>query len=296
MRVVNRNFPEAVEGRAQEWQLYLTGDWHLGTVHADRKALRETVREIERNPNARWVGMGDYADLVTFRDKRFDARVLDSDIWQKCGQNIAAYQDYVKADVWGFMAPIADKCLGLLEGNHETLAANRYHLELMTWLTVKASAEKPMPDFAALGSSACIRLKFCRGHHRLVIPLFVSHGSGGAVTVGGKLNKLQSVMAWFPDAMIYACGHFHDELVRSVPVFRVVESSRDPRIIACNKWVALVPSFMRTYHPEVSGYGEARLYPPSKIGALRFDIRPYARSAGSSEVSQPEIRLTLGGA
>ena len=54
------------------YKLYLLGDIHLGTVHCSENEVRKKVQEIKDDPSAEWIGMGDYSECITPRDKRWD--------------------------------------------------------------------------------------------------------------------------------------------------------------------------------------------------------------------------------
>lgn len=294
--MAQRNFPVynrdiVVEGRGGWIDLVLTGDWHYGAAACDGDALRGGLNWLAQAKNTYWLGMGDLQDAIAFRDKRFDPRTLDPQIWDAVGRNIGHYHDEVKRRLRRMVRPAAHNCLGLIEGNHEAAALNLAHPisvlqslvdDYRDWCVDRKKPLTPNPHFEQLGDCAAVVLRFRRKTGgadskrpgaRLV--LFVSHGAGFASTIGGRANRLESVMAWLPDADVYACGHFHDRFVRPRPVLKIAHSETAPCVVPVDKMFCLVPSFMRTYHGEPN-YASRRLYPPSVLGWLRLRIEPFA--------------------
>ncbi len=58
--------------RRSEYRFWFLGDIHAGHSGCALGTLKRTIARIEEDPRARWFGMGDYWDLVTWGDKRFD--------------------------------------------------------------------------------------------------------------------------------------------------------------------------------------------------------------------------------
>jgi len=306
----SRNFPVYnrtiyVDGRASSVRLILTGDWHYGAAACDDDELAAGLRWLGQQQDTYWFGMGDLADAIAFSDRRFDPRALNPTIWDAVGRNLGHYHDEVKRRLNRMVRPAGHNCLGLLEGNHEAAALRLAHSISVLGSLVddyrdweRDHDREPNPHFAVLGDSAAVVLNFCprphprrlnRGRSRLI--LFLTHGVGYAATLSGKTNRLEGVMAWLPDADIYACGHFHDEFVRPRPTLRIAHSPTAPRVVAVPKMFVLVPSFHRTYHGEPN-YASRRLYPPSVLGWRLLNIKPFGdrrRLSGGCEFLRPLV-------
>lgn len=97
------------------FKLYALGDIHAGTIHCVEEDIKRKVAEIAKERNAYWIGMGDYAEFITPKDKRFDPSQKAIAEWCK--------QDNIAHDqtewIYKLFKPIAKKCVGLLYGNHE---------------------------------------------------------------------------------------------------------------------------------------------------------------------------------
>ena len=64
--------------RPDKFKIYPLGDMHLGSVDCAEKDLEDIITQIKTERNSYWVGMGDYADLITKNDKRFSMDCLRS--------------------------------------------------------------------------------------------------------------------------------------------------------------------------------------------------------------------------
>ena len=305
----DRNFPVynrdiEVRGRSSHIRVVLSGDWHYGAAMCDADGLSAGLKHLATAENTYWLGMGDHMDAIGFNDKRMDTRSLDPEVWEAVGRNVGHYHDEVKRRLARMVRPAGHNCLGLLEGNHETtglqmkncVSVLRYLVDdYRDWCAERSKPTTPNPWFEPLGDCAAVVLRFSDGSRRSQLVLFVSHGAGMAASIGGRMNKLESVMAWLPDADVYACGHFHDECVRPRPTLKIAYSSDSPRVVAVNKLFVLVPSFARTYGGDPC-YASRRLYPPSVMGWRVLDIEPFGdrrRFGGGREFSRPSVSCTV---
>ncbi|KKL23358.1 hypothetical protein LCGC14_2426160 [marine sediment metagenome] len=114
--------------QTEKFYLYPLGDIHLGVMHCDEVALAEKVEEIKKEKNALWLGMGDYGDCITPSDfKRWEGKIIAP--WMTDNvDNIGPTQ--VRA-VDKMLSPIWDKCLGLIEGNHDDNIRRFNHYDFM---------------------------------------------------------------------------------------------------------------------------------------------------------------------
>jgi len=245
-----------------EWKLYPIGDSHLGTKHCTESDLRKTIDEIKDNPFALWIGMGDYGEFITPSDKRWDFKVIAD--WLKDDQdNIGECQtDYIAA----LLKPIQDKCIGLIEGNHEDSIRHFLHVDVQKNLCKRL-------DVTNLGYSAWVRLRFSRenSNEKHVFKCVFTHGAGWAITPGAKMNRLQRFMNAF-DARVYGMGHMHDIITNSTPYLELSDSN----VIRQKERVGAVTGcWFKTYAQGVSAsYGERKNYPPTSLGCPVFTINP----------------------
>ncbi|KKL49050.1 hypothetical protein LCGC14_2319410 [marine sediment metagenome] len=245
--------------RKAEYHIYPIGDIHAGVKHCAEAMIRKRIREIQDDPMALVIGMGDYADYVTPNDKRWDDDVVS--IWVDKGDIGKSQEDWVVE----LFRPIKSKIMGLLSGNHEQsirLSNNtRVHGHICERLGV-----------TDLGYTAYVRITFTRSNGSAYrVTCFFTHGSGWAITKGAKLNKLQRVMDSF-EADIYAVGHMHDIITDTKPYLALNEAGE---LKQREKVGAITGSWFKTYEQGVpASYGERKVYPPTSLGAPIFTIIP----------------------
>jgi hypothetical protein len=266
-KVIRRTIP--YEGkRPSVLKIYPIGCTHLGAAASDEQRLASVVKRIEEDDDAYWIGMGDYGDFINRNDKRFDATTLAP--WLREHLN-----DLSRVQTKRFnshIRPIAGKCLGLLEGNHERCQTSRFERNVFLDMVeaVKSMAGHAEDYPLALGYTGWVVLSLPktsdgstkRGVNTLTINCH--HGSGGATTRGGRLNKLEKY-ANMVEADLVLVGHMHDSM--KVPIHR--RCVRGTKEVTKPRWAALTGAFLDTRNPDgYVTYGEEKMYaplPPSNI-------------------------------
>ncbi len=261
------------KSRSNTFKLYPLGDIHAGIKHCREKAIKAKVKEIQEDPLAFWIGMGDYGEFITPADPRWDIGVV-ADWVEKT--NVAESQ---RKWIVKLFEPIKDKCVGLLCGNHED--SIRLHncqdvqLDICRDLGVKN-----------LGASCFVRFVFSRNkdmkHDSTMFIGYFKHGSGGPQTDGGKMMALKRGLMGF-DADIYAMAHLHDIKVDSQPRLHLSENLKIRQKI---KVAAITGSWFLTYmQGEQASYGEKRGFMPTPIGCPIFLIHPNSLDPHVSVIS-----------
>lgn len=245
---------------ADQYHLYTIGDEHGGTKHCSATALQKQVNIIKNDPMALWVDVGDKCEFISPSDPRWDTGVIEDWVHP---DNIALDQSNWYCDLF---SPIKDKCIGLLEGNHEDAMRIHSHIDVQKYICDKLGVDN-------LGYSCFIRFIFKRNKsneaHQFIG--YFAHGSGWAVTKGAKLNRLQRVMDAF-EADLYAIGHMHDIITDSKP-YLTLDANNNIR--QKEKVGAVTGCWFRTYSQGVrASYGEKRGFPPGAIGCPMFTITP----------------------
>ncbi|GAG21614.1 unnamed protein product, partial [marine sediment metagenome] len=199
--------------RPDVFTLYPLGDMHLGVVHCNEELLGRAVTEVKDNKKALWLGMGDYGDCVTPSDfKRWDGKILAP--WMKgCEDNIGPTQVRRVDEI---LAPIWDKCLGLIEGNHDEAIRKYNHYDFMKELLLLANKKHKVPY---AGVSCFVRLIFKRENsaesHEYII--HARHGEGAARTSGARALAVLRLSQSMVNAHITLMGHLHGQEAPDIP-------------------------------------------------------------------------------
>ena len=250
-----------------EFKLYCIGDIHAGTVHCVEDKIKAKVAEIAQEKNALWIGMGDYAEFITPKDKRFDPNQKSIAGWVE-PDNIAESQTKWVVDLF---KPISKKCVGLLYGNHEESMRIFNHDNVQKNICERLNVKN-------LGFISFVRFFFRRenSNETHIISGVFTHGYGWAVTPGTKLNTLIAFMNKFGgrNVLIYCYAHMHDIITHPRPYMTITDSPFDhAKIKEQTEWGAISGSWFRTYTQGIiASYGEKKVYPPTVLGCAVFTI------------------------
>ena len=243
-------------------KLFCLGDIHAGTIHCVEDHIKKKVQEIKETKNAYWVGMGDYAEFITPRDKRFDPSQKAIAGWVE-QDNIAECQTKWIVDLF---TPIKDRCWGLLYGNHEDSIRKFNHDNVQKNICDRLGVDN-------LGFSCFLKLHFQRSKNgdRNLYRGALTHGSTSAATEGAKMMALVRFMK-DNDADFYAYAHCHDYMPKARSVKTVSEAGRIKQRVAIG---ATTGSWFRTYTQGIiASYGELKTYPSTEICCAVFTIDP----------------------
>ncbi|KKL74003.1 hypothetical protein LCGC14_2069300 [marine sediment metagenome] len=207
--------------------------------------------------------MGDYADSITKKDKRFQLGSLAP--WVKQNDIIDSQRKWLVE----LLTPIKSKCLGLITGNHEETIHEDYQDDLTRHL-----CEDLGVPYA--GYVAYINVTFSRnGGSNHLYQIHAWHGSGAAQTEGARLMRLMRLVNEF-QAEIYLMGHLH-AMTQHTPDRMVC---RRGRIKSIKLAATITGSWLRGYTQPREGqtldptYIEKKGYKPSRIGCPIINIYP----------------------
>ena len=246
------------------FRIYPLGDIHAGSVHCAEGHIRRMVKQIQRDPLARWIGMGDYADAITKEDKRFDIGGLSP--WVKPGNIIESQRRWVTQ----LFDPIKEQCLAFLTGNHEE-SIHRHHQDDLA----RNIADDLGVPYA--GFSCFILLKACRGAmiNRRLVRIHAWHGAGAAQSEGARIMRLMRLVNEV-EADICIMGHLH-----AVSTYETQRLICDGGLIQYKPVVAaMTGSWLKTYTQgsQTGGaisYGEMKGYKPSVIGCPIVNVKMF---------------------
>lgn len=267
--------------RSDEFVLYPLFDTHMGARTCDEKLLRQHVAAIAKNPNARWIGGGDYIEAIPRKgDSRYNEETIAT--WLHGQNDVVELQIERIVDI---LTPITDKCLGLIKGNHED-AVEKWHDRAAYRAIAKqiARAANKEPEELMLGVQGFVVLSLVRqmssgiqtGHWR--IPIYLHHGYGGGRLPGGHALTLGRVLSDY-DCDLAFLGHRHTNLVLPKIVMKVSEG--EPYFCEHTKYACFVPSYMRAYITDsklpVDSYAENFGLPPQPVGTFPVVLKPDKR-------------------
>jgi len=193
-----------------EIHLYSLGDIHVGALAHERSAFKKAIELIRQDPIGYWIGIGDYAEFIAnLHDPRFtlqDFKSLPaSEAMDWIGKQIDRVLEIFK--------PIKDRCLGILDGNHER-SFQKY--SALIDVTSRIAKELGVPR---LGDIAIIDVKLrVDARHKKVLRVWAAHGWGSSRLKSGAALTLERAGSHY-DADVYFMGHLHQNLAFTTVVF-----------------------------------------------------------------------------
>lgn len=271
MRIIRREFYNM--SRSDYITIVPLGDVHLGSVACDEDLLASTIQRIERDPNCYWLLMGDACDFIQSKDWRFNPGTLAEWITVKDLNNISGVQ---KDRFLSYVEPIAAKCLGVIEGNHELSIKSHYERDIYSEIVteIKEMAGALEVYKLGLGYYGWLRMAFYsdEGNNvRSAIDICLHHGFVGGRLAGAKALNMERFL-WTHNADLVLMGHSHN-----VATFRASVQGLDHR----GNFVERVRkgAFTGTFLSDVnldgeSTYSERKGYLPNPVGTITIVLQP----------------------
>lgn len=269
---------------ADEWHYWHLTDLHYGAAATNEKLLDKHIAEIKNDPHAIWSGGGDYIEAIGHKDPRFDAGMMAD--WV---DPMRATQSQVHHTI-DKLAPIMDKNVGLLIGNHEE-KAHKYSSGFDAFYEIcrglAHSVDKEVGD-VSLGVSGFALLRFVnptiKSQPKIwTLPVGLHHGAGGAGVglPGGYALKMGRFLNRHPSAHLFMAGHLHI-MAGVTDVSWYLNSKGQPYTIERKGFY--VPSYLESPvdkndkatrgDPAKVGYAEMKGMPPTPIGSRPVTIVP----------------------
>jgi len=260
------NFRIPCEGRGDVFSIIPMGCVHLGNDNSEKEKFKNMVDYIKNKEKTYWVGMGDYCDFINYKDKRFDPGTIDQKYSIKSLKTLHQEETKEMAEI---LKPIANKCIGLVEGNHEQTIDRDYLFNPVDYLATELNTVN-------LSYISIVSLLFDRGSHSTRgVDIFLWHGDGSVANDGGALNKVMRLESKF-DADIYLMAHVHRK-VCGTRIKHFKTRSKVPLLLQKKKLFGVTGTFLSTYQQDKKSYGEKPAYDPTPIGVLKITIEPFVK-------------------
>lgn len=181
----------------RELEILPVADYHWADPNSDHDKILADIKYIKEHPNVYCVLNGDLMDCA-----------IASSIGDTYGATLSP-MDELKVCMELF-APIADKILCVVPGNHEARHYRTNGIDLTELMCRQLGIEDRFSPTTAILFVRFGRLNSEKdGHHRKACyTVYISHGSGGGRKEGGKIQRLVD-LSTIVDADVYICGHTH---------------------------------------------------------------------------------------
>ena len=185
-------------------EILVLADLHIGDRQSDVRLVQSLVDSVRDTPERYCILAGDLMNNALIGSK--------SDVYTAPMSPTEQMQYAVK-----LLAPISDKILAVVPGNHEERTTRNAGFDL----TLAICAELGIPSVYR-ENSALLILSLGHGANSCPVPytIYVNHGRGGGRRPGGKINALQDY-GNIIDADIYVVGHTHMPASFKDQIFRI---------------------------------------------------------------------------
>lgn len=278
--------------RGESMTFYVIGDAHVGSKNCAEEKLKVLVDIIKADPNARWFGGGDLTENIVPSDsKRFDPTVLPD--WMLDNRDaddvVMDLKDIIGAQLerlYAILDPIKDKCLGLIEGNHEYSIMKYHNRDIMNTVCKHFKV-------ANLTDCAYLRFNFRRGKQETaVVRAFITHGHGGGRTSGAEPNCLYRLAA-DKDCDIVWKGHSHTFAMHPpIPMLTIPKTGPIPENATTHyKYAANWGAYVYTYQSGSGSYASRANYPVRPMYTVSTVVTPEPSICPEYRVEQLPVHL-----
>jgi len=268
--------------RSAVFSIYDIADIHWGNRGVAKDHLTADIARIETDPYAMFFIGGDYIDFVFPSDPRFDPESIDENIKVVDLSRLSAL---LASSLIRLFAPVKGKCLGVAMGNHEKRVLTGrsemfVHEEICKHLGAPNMRYSGWTDIYFVHDrkvkTGCTisRSDYPPAMYEARLRVFLHHGMGAANTAGGKINKLKALVDMV-DADLVMMGHVHEQF--SKPFVRLLPDESCSTIGSKVTMGLITGSYLRTYAPGFTGYGEERGFSPTTLGATCARYSPATR-------------------
>jgi len=262
MKVIRYDF--VIEGRSGEFWFDIFADTHLGSLSVAETMLK---RDIKRTADSGHyaVHLGDAIDGITPGDCRYDPQNMTR--WAREAELdnrlIAAEWEYFEK----LFSPIQDKLLFVLDGDGKHNVCENVENCMQRTLTAMGVAggfptAHCLFSFKRKGSSSAIKR----------VELIFQHMGATGRTDEAKSRYCKNVLAYYPTATGFFCGHGHGKVSCRSECLAIEGSEQ----ITWVRRAAQCGSYLMTYAQDTIGYGERKAFPPAALGNVVVCLRPFS--------------------
>lgn len=222
------------------FKLYPIGDIHYGHPSCDLEKLERFISWIERQENAYILLTGDMIENGTRHS-----------LGRAVYEQLVNPEEQVEGIVQLF-APVWDRVLGVLSGNHEERTTN-----LSGFDPARAIAHR----LRATYFPTTAYLDIWVGEHKMEV--FATHGYGSAKFPHTRLKNIMDYNRFIP-ADVYVTGHFHD--LNTLRDCRIVKNPSTMELELRKRYYVVAGSFLKYFDT----YAERQGHYPTGVGAPKI--------------------------
>lgn len=240
------------------------GDVHRDSpAHADEE-WKKFLAHARKVPNPLFLGMGDYMDGYSTSERSiiYSGGLHDSSKKRHDEDGRGRIRAFAKE-----IAFMKGRMIGALNGNHyqvyhDGTNGDQYLANLM--------------DTKYLGVCCVVRVSVDCAGRQTAFTIAAHHGRGAGTTAGGRMNSVEKLAGFFPEADIVLMGDNHARgaipLGDKLTLVKAVKSERGFELKSRKTYIGRTGSFLKAYEPGESSYVVDAALSPSSLGWIEFQI------------------------
>jgi predicted phosphodiesterase len=248
--------------------VYAIGDLHADARNFNEPRLRQLIAAIAADPFAVAFAVGDYLEGRIPGMRFFDPKNVRHDFLDHLGD----YVNYGLDVVSDYLMPLVTAKVPLVvsQGNHDD------YLDQVDFTAMLAQRLGPTVKY--LGGEGLVRIR--TGTERKNGGLYTtvvhaSHGAGGGMRPGGKINRQQQTYEWLDGVDIVLSGHVHDSAVRIFPGIGVQSKGETIQIRERDRALYRAPAFVERAIENVESYAGRKGYGSNDRGLQFLKVVPH---------------------
>jgi hypothetical protein len=240
----------------------------FGDVHRDSSAhasaeWEKFLSHAQTVKNPLFLGMGDYMDGFSTSEREiiYSGGLHDSTRKRNEKDERARIRSFAKE-----VSFMRGRMVGIMNGNHYQVYRDGTNGD--QYLANELGAKY-------LGVCCCIRVQLEFAGKCTALTIVAHHGRGAGTTAGGRMNSVEKLAAFFPEADIALMGdnHARGALPLGDKLTLVRSSQRNGYELKSRKtYIGRTGSFLKGYEPGESSYVVDACLPPASLGWIEFQI------------------------
>lgn len=237
------------------------GDIHYGAINHASGPFKAHLAELTGLlPNVYLLGMGDYLDLFSARE-----RAQVADLHETTAEYLARHAKDQADELAGILEPFRGHIIGLIEGNHHGLM----QMGNVSQTTTEYLARQL--DTAYLGVMAAVGLDIRCSTSRTNLVLCAHHGLGASRYTGGSLRKVEQ-LAESVEADVYLMGHDHASASAHDVRLKLIQGRGGPRLAERPIRYVRTGGFQTAYEDGQASWLVDKAAKPRALGAPIIEI------------------------
>ena len=222
-------------------------DVHIGDPQMDEQLIQEDINWVTKEDNRFLLLNGDIMNTATTHS-----------VSNTYENTMTPHQELKYARK--LFEPAKGKILGMTAGNHERRIYRNDGLDVCEELAMSLGCFYSMEG---------IVLKVRFGKRKLngkkqTYTIYMSHGSTGSRTTGGKANRLDKLRN-IVVTDVYIVSHSHQKITFNKDIF--IPDTRNGKVMRKNQTFINTGAYLK-----YGGYGQVKAYPPTDLGTVTLRL------------------------